>query len=155
MAGARSLEKCNIRKVAIRTLTGHGWALHPNPTPTMTTKLSSETTAAHRKKLLSRIAAAQKQTDSAKRTAKLTKLGFRQAKQKFKDAKHAARKLRKVVKTLKAELAGLAVRKPALKRPAARSAVKRRRPVPVAAPAPEPVVAPPAVFVTPPAAPAQ
>ena len=100
----------------------------------MTTKTSPSTIAA-KKKLLSQIAAAQRQADAARKAAKLAKLGFRQAKDKFKSAKRAAKKLKKAVKNLKAELAALAVRKkPVRARPAANPAAKRRRLVPVTPP---------------------
>ncbi len=118
----------------------------------MTTKASAPATAA-KKKLLSRIAAAQRQADHAKKTAKLAKLGLRGAKDKFKAAKRAARKLRKEVKALKVELAGLGTKKAPAKRAVKKSAPKRSRPAPVAAPAPAPVEAPPVSLETPPAAP--
>lgn len=104
----------------------------------MTTKASAPATAA-KKKLLSRIAAAQRQADHAKKIAKLAKLGLRAAKDKFKAAKRAAKKLRKEVKALKVELAGLGTKKVAAKRAVKKPAPKRSRPAPVAAPAPAPV----------------
>ena len=109
----------------------------------MTTKTSPSTIAA-KKKLLSQIAAAQRQADAARKTAKLAKLGFRQAKDKFKSAKRAAKKLKKAVKNLKAELAALAMRKkPARARPAAKPAAKRRRAVPFTPPLSPEIVAGP------------
>lgn len=83
--------------------------------------------AATRKKLLSKIATAQKQADAAKRLAKLAKTSFKAAKQRFKDAKRSAKKLRKEVKALKGELASLAPAK-SVGKAAAKSAPKRTRP---------------------------
>src|SRR5438445_11529285 len=101
----------------------------------MTTKPSVPAAAA-KKKLLSRIAAAQRQADLGKKAAKLAKLGFRHAKDKFKAAKRAAKKLRKAVKVLKVELIALGTKKAPRKRPTAKPAVKRARPASVIAPAP-------------------
>lgn len=115
----------------------------------MTTKASAP--AAAKKKLLSRIAAAQRQADLAKKTAKLAKLGLRAAKDKFKAAKRAAKKLRKAVKMLKMELAGLGTKKTPARRPVKKPAAKRLHPAPVAAPAPVEVA--PVAPETPPAAP--
>ncbi|HWA27036.1 MAG TPA: hypothetical protein VG734_15370 [Lacunisphaera sp.] len=95
-----------------------------------------------KKKLLTRLALAQKQADAGKRAAKLAKLALRNAKQKFKEAKRAAKKLRKVVKALKADLTALSAKKPDRK-PAAKKAVAKRA---VVAPAPASV---PAVPVNP------
>jgi hypothetical protein len=109
----------------------------------MTSTPSASSTV--KKKLLGRIAASQRRSDTAKKAAKLAKLAFRNARQKFKDAKRAAKKLRKAVKALKAELAGLSVKRPARK-PAAKRPVGKRlrpsRPSAVAAPVPEVVVEP-------------
>ena len=80
----------------------------------MTSK-STRSNAAARKKLHTRITAAQKQAQLARKVAKLAKLGYRQAKQKFKEAKRAAKKLRKALKVLKSELAS-AARTPRRKR---------------------------------------
>lgn len=103
-----------------------GLSLGNTRTLPMTT-ISPATLAAAKKKLVSRIGAAQRQADTAKKAAKATKLGFKQAKQKFKDAKKAAKKIRKNIKTLKAELAALATKKPA-RNLARKSAPKRVRP---------------------------
>ncbi len=124
----------------------------PQPLLSMTTKASAPVAAAQ-KKLLSRIAAAQRQADLAKKTAKLAKLGLRAAKDKFKAAKRAAKKLRKAVKALKVELAGLGTKEAPATRPVKKPAAKRPRPVPIAVPAPSEEA--PAVPETPPAAPAQ
>lgn len=80
----------------------------------MTSK-STRSNAAARKKLHTRITAAQKQAQLARKAAKLAKLGYRKAKQKFKEVRRAAKKLRKALKALKAELAS-AARKPRRKR---------------------------------------
>jgi hypothetical protein len=104
----------------------------------MTSKTSAPVAVA-KKKLLSRIAAMQRQADLAKKTAKLAKLGLRAAKDRFKAAKRAAKKLRKEVKALKVELAGLGSKKAPAKRAVKKPAVKRSRTVPVAAPASAPV----------------
>ena len=122
----------------------------PQPLLSMTTKASAPVAAA-KKKLLSRIAAAQRQADLAKKTAKLAKLGLRAAKDRFKSAKRAAKKLRKAVKALKIELAGLGTKKASGTRLVKKPAVKRSRPAPVAAPAP--VVVAPVAPEAPPAAP--
>jgi hypothetical protein len=107
----------------------------------MTPKSSASVAA--KKKLLSRIAAAQRQADSAKKAAKLAKLNYRTAKDKFKAAKHAAKKARKVVKGLKAELAASLTKKVPAKRrstkPAARKPKPRPMPAPISVPAPAPV----------------
>ena len=155
-ARARRLgrRKCNIRSVAVRFRLGKGGIRSAlNPSLFMTTK-SSVPAAAAKKKLLSRIAAAQRQADVARKTAKLAKLGFRHAKDKFKAAKRAAKKLRKAVKTLKTELAALGAKKAPAKRVAKKVAAKRPRSAPVAAPAPEPVAVEPVSVApeTPPAA---
>lgn len=118
----------------------------------MTTKASAPATAA-KKKLLGRIAAAQRQADHAKKTAKLAKLGLRAAKDRFKAAKRAAKKLRKEVKALKVELAGFGTKKVAAKRAVKKPAPKRSRPAPVAAPVPEPIEATSVAPETPPAGP--
>jgi hypothetical protein len=105
----------------------------------MTARASAESPA--KKKLLGRIAAAQRQADAAKKAAKLAKLGFRAAKEKFKSARRAAKKARKAVKVLKEELAALAANKTPRKRPAPKAPLKRRKRAPrqvVAAP-PEPL----------------
>ena len=94
----------------------------PQPLLSMTTKASAPVAAA-KKKLLSRIAAAQRQADLAKKTAKLAKLGLRTAKDRFKAAKRAAKKLRKAVKALKVELAGLGAAKTPRKRAAPKADV--------------------------------
>ena len=109
--------------------------------PHMTTKPAIINPAA-KKKLLARIAAAQRQADAAKKAARLAKLGFRNAKQKFKEAKRAAKKFRKSVKALKAELAALSVKKP-VRRPVAKK--KAARPAPVVEIAPAPIEVQPAV----------
>jgi hypothetical protein len=107
----------------------------------MTTKPSAP--AAAKKKLLSRIAAAQRQADAARKTAKLAKLGYRAAKQKFKDAKRAARKLRKALKSLKVELAALAAKKKSpVRKTATKPVVKRSKPAIKPAPTPAPASAP-------------
>lgn len=93
----------------------------------MTSKVSVPNLAA-KKKLLARIAAAEKQVESAKKMVKQTKIGFKQAKQRFKEAKRAAKKQRKAIKALKAELAALTVKKSARRKSGARP-VKRLRPV--------------------------
>jgi chromosome segregation ATPase len=94
----------------------------------MTTKPATPSTAA-KKKLHSRIAAAQKQADAAKKAAKLAKASFKHAKQRFKDAKRIAKKVRKAVKALKAELSALSVKKTRRKSAAAvKPASKRRLP---------------------------
>lgn len=117
----------------------------------MTTRIPPPATPA-RKKLLSRIAVAQRQADAAKRTAKLAKLGLRAAKDKSKSAKRAAKKLRKAVKALKVELAGLGTAKTRRKRVGRKAVTKRSKPAPVAAITPGPVVGEPASVA--PAAPA-
>lgn len=95
---------------------------------------SSDQTSALKKKLLSRIAAAQKQADAARKAAKLAKAVFKQAKGKFKDAKRAAKKHRKELKALKVELAALAAKKKTASKPTAKStAMKRPRPSPAPA----------------------
>ncbi len=105
----------------------------------MTAKAPAPATAA-KKKLLSRIAAAQRQADLAKKAAKLAKLGLRAAKDKFKSAKRAATKLRKEVKTLKGELAAFATKAAPRKRVASRPITKRARPTSAPVPAPVPEV---------------
>lgn len=92
------------------------------------TMKSSVPAAAAKKKLLSRIALAQRQSDHAKKAAKLAKLGLRAAKEKFKSAKRAAKKLRKAVKALKVELAGLGTAKAPRKRVAPKASTKRSQP---------------------------
>lgn len=103
----------------------------------MKTKTSGPTPDVARKKLISQIAAAQKQADHARKAAKLSKLAFRIAKQKFKDARRAAKKIKRTLKALKAELAALAVRK-VVRKPA-----KAKRPRAAAATLAAPVIVPP------------
>lgn len=105
----------------------------------MTAKAPAPATAA-KKKLLSRIAAAQRQADLAKKAAKLAKLGLRAAKDKFKSAKRAAKKLRKEVKALKGELAAFATKPAPRKRVVSRPITKRVRPTSTPVPAPVPEV---------------
>ena len=135
MNAAGRRKKCNIRSVAA----GGRGARVPRystatPCPEMTTQTSS--LAATKKKLLSRIAAGQRQAGVAKKTAKLAKLGFRAAKGKFKNARRMAKKLRKAIKSLKLELAALGAKKNPRKRPATTRAVKRPKPTPKAVAAP-------------------
>lgn len=101
----------------------------------MSLSLANPSTA--RKKLLTRIAALQKQAETAKKAAKLAKSVFKTAKQKFKEAKRAARKLRKDAKALKVELAALTTRKKSARKVPAKTELKRARPA-----APEPVKVP-------------
>lgn len=115
---------------------GRGFSV-PQPVLPMTTKASAPVAAA-KKKLLGRIAAAQRQADLAKKTAKLAKHGLRAAKDKFKAARRAAKKLRKSVKVLKGELAALATKPASRRRVAPRLAKKRVRPAPASAPVPVP-----------------
>lgn len=100
---------------------------------------SSAPAATAKKKLLSRMALAQRKADHAKKAAKLAKLGLRAAKDKFKSAKRAAKKLRKEVKALKGELAAFATKPAPRKRVASKPIKKRVRltPAPVPAPVPE------------------
>ena len=114
----------------------------------MTKKSTAPATPAG-KKLASRIAVAQKQSDAAKKVAKLAKLELRNAKQKFKTAKHAAKKLRKAVKGLQAELAAVLAKKPVRKAGGKKPAAKR--PSFAAAPVAAPVVpvSPPATDAAP------
>jgi len=148
--------KCNIRTVAVgipADIEDSGFPSTPQSKPSMT---ASDPLPALKKKILSRIAAIQRQAEAAKKVAKLTKAAFKQAKQKFKEAKRAAKKHRKELKTLKNELAALATKK-VQRKPAAKAAVKRSRSAPVStarevAVEPEvPAVAPAPVESIPPA----
>lgn len=114
------------------------------------TKKTSNPAAVAKKKLIVRIAAAQKQVDAAKKSAKAAKAVFKLARQKFKDARSATKKLRKAVKTLKTERAALAVKKLPRKPAAPKPAVKRFDPVAAPVIAPAPFEAPPVTNDIPP-----
>ena len=121
--------------------------------PNMTTNLPALNTA-RGKRLISRIATAQKQADLAKKAAKLAKLEYRNARQKFKQAKRTAKTLRKEVKTLKAELTAVAVKRRSRKPAAPKRSARRSRPTAAHTAASVPVAAPLGANDSPPVSPA-
>lgn len=92
---------------------------------------------ADRRKLISRIAAAQKEADALKKSAVTAKAALKQAKKDFKQAKKAAKAARKTAKALREELAAMAAPRTAAKKRAKRPAGKK----PAAAVPLEPAVA--------------